>query len=199
MKIVNENHFTCSMFRKNLRAFIDNELPVNIKTVFLEHASVCSSCNHYLLEMQSLKKELANLKHFSVSHEFDFRMRSCIRSEYEKLRNPLYSLKIFVYENFSKFIAVPACVALIIFGIVLYNDSNERQTAAVLNDIVSSAIDSHNGVELIPQNESSFVEEVNYVLETVKPSEVESGIFLNEPEGTVPTSPNPNELTLISF
>jgi len=199
LKTANENNFTCSMFRKNLRAFIDNELPVNIKSVFLEHASKCSSCNLDLNELQNLKKKLAYLKRFTLSPEFDFRMKSYIRREHEKLRNPLYSFKIFVYENFSKFIAVPACAALIIFGIVFYNNSNERQTVPVLNDIVSSAIDSQNGVELIPQNESSFVEEVNYVLETVKPSDVERGIFLNEPEGTVRSSINPNDLTLISF
>jgi hypothetical protein len=149
--------------------------------------------------MQNLKKELANLKRYSVSPEFDFRMRSCIRSEYEKLRNPFYLLKIFIYENFSKLVAVPVVTALVIVSIVFYNNSNERQTAAVFNDMLNSAIDSHNGVELIPQDESSVVEEVNYVLETVKPSEVERGVFLNAPEGTVPATPNPNELTLISF
>ena len=199
LKIANENTFACSMFRKNLRAFIDNELPVNIKSVFLEHASKCSSCNLVLNEQQNLKKELAHLKRFSVSPEFDFRMRSSIRREHEKLRYPLYSFKIFVYKKFSKFIAVPACALLIIFGMVLYNNSNERQTVPVLTDVLRSHIDSQNGVELIPQNESSFVEEVHYVLETVKPSDVEKGIFLDEPEGTVHTSINPNDLTLVSF
>ncbi|KKK69244.1 hypothetical protein LCGC14_2936000, partial [marine sediment metagenome] len=42
---------------------------------------------------------LANLERVSVSPEFDFRMKSSLRHEYEYLRNPFYVAKIFFTEN----------------------------------------------------------------------------------------------------
>ena len=90
MKNANEVSMTCSTFKDNMRAFIDDELPVNIQSVFLKHSSECTSCNRDLRMMQNVKKALSNLERVSVSPEFDFRMKSSIRREYELLRNPFY-------------------------------------------------------------------------------------------------------------
>jgi len=193
------NECTCSMFYENIRAFIDDELPINQKSVFLDHASKCTKCNRELLYMQYVKRELAALRRVTISPEFDFKMKSLIRREHENLRNPLYSLKLFMNENLGKFIAAPAFAILILVGIIFYNNSNSRETTPILPGVVTAQINAENGVELIPENENSSVEEVNYVLEIIKPTDMERRIFLHEPDGTVQSIPINNDLTLVSF
>ena len=51
----------------------------------------------------------------------------------------------------------------------------------------------------VPENENSSVEEVNYVLEIIKPTDMERRVFLHEPDGTVQSIPINNDLTLVSF
>jgi len=193
------NEFTCSMFGENLRAFIDNELPINQRSAFLDHASKCNKCNRELLYMQHVKKELAGLRRVTVSPEFDFKMKSLVRHEHEKLRSSLYSFRLFISENSNKFIVAPVFALLILVGMVFYNNSNNRETTTILPDVVTSLINAENGVEIIPENNNSSVEEVNYVLETVKPTDMERRIFLHEPDGTVQSIPINNDLTLVSF
>lgn len=187
------------MFKENIRAFIDNELPVNQKSIFLDHDSRCYECNLELLGMQRVKKELTSLRRVTVSPGFDFIIKSLIQREHENLRNPLYSLKLFMSENLGKFIVVPAFAILIMMGMVFYNNSNNSQMTPVLPAVVTSLINAEKGVELIPENENSSVEEVNYVLETVKPTDMELRIFLHEPDGTVKSIPINNDLTLVNF
>ena len=193
-----DNEFNCTMFRDNLRAFIDDELAVNKKTIFIDHASNCQACNIELHEMQYVKRCLADLERVTASSEFDFRLKSGIRREYENLRNPLYSFKLFINENLAKFFAVPAFAVIVIVGMILYNNGNGLEKATLLPQEVTSRLDLWEGVDLIPLNEDSVVEEVKYVLETVKPGDVERGIFLPESEGVV-RSASKNELTLISY
>ena len=187
------------MFKKNIRAFIDDELPVNEQSVFLNHASECSSCDLELREMQKVKKILANLERVSVSPEFDFRMKSSLRHEYEYLRNPFYVAKIFFTENMFKLLMTPAVGMLIILCFVLYSNYNNSQMTPELPVEVISQIDSQNGIELVGDEGNSYVGEVNYVLETVKPLDIEQEIFLHEPDNTVHTVSMNNNLTFISF
>ena len=199
MKNANEVSTTCSMFKDNMRAFIDDELPVNIQSVFLKHSSECTSCNHELRMMQNVKKALSNLEHVSVSPEFDFRMKSSIRREYELLRNPFYVFKIIIFENIKKFITVPAVAVLVIAGIFFYTNYGKNQMMPVLPVEVISQIDDRDSVELGFEDENADVDEVRYVLETVKPLDDERGIFLNEPDYTIHTDSVNENLTLVGF
>jgi len=187
------------MFYENIRAFIDDELPINQKSVFLDHASKCTKCNLELLHMQYVKRELAALRHVTISPEFDFKMKSLIQREHENLRSPLYSLKLLMNENLGKFIAAPAFAILILVGMIFYYNSNSRETTPILPGVVTAQINAENGVELIPKNENSSVEEVNYVLEIIKPTDMERRVFLHEPDGTVQSIPINNDLTHVSF
>lgn len=193
-----DNEFNCTMFRDNLRAFIDDELAVNKETIFIGHASNCQACNIELHKMQYVKRCLANLERVTASSEFDFRLKSGIRREYENLRNPLYSFKLFINENLVKLFAVPAFAVIVLVGMILYNNGNGLEKATLLPQEVTSQLDLREGVDLVPLNEDSVVEEVKYVLETVKQGDVERGIFLPESEGTV-HSASKDELTLISY
>ncbi|MFC1490112.1 hypothetical protein ACFL6K_02755 [Candidatus Latescibacterota bacterium] len=196
MKIANENSFTCSHFKKNLRAFIDNELPLNIKTLFLEHVSQCKVCGRALSEMQNLKERLLKLERYSVTSEFDFRLKSSLRKEHEKKRLPIYSFPLFGENNISKLLAITAFAAVIFLGFVsIYNDDNSTG----LPDLVRLHVDSYDGVDIIPEVSDSSVEEVNFVLETVKPSDVEMGIFQENPDGSVNIPDKTNNMTLISY
>ena len=199
MKNANEVSLTCSIFKENIRAFIDDELPVNIQSAFLKHSSECASCNHELCMMQEVKKALANLEHVSVSPEFDFRMKSSIRREYELLRNPFYVFKIIIFENIKKFITVPAVAVLVIAGIFFYTNYGKNQMMPVLPVEVISQIDDRDSVELGFEDENADVDEVRYVLETVKPLDDERGIFLNEPDYTIHTDSVNENLTLVGF
>ena len=199
MRNANEVSFNCTMFKKNIRAFIDDELPVNEQSVFLNHASECHSCDIELLMMQKVKKILSNLERVSISPEFDFRMKSSLRREYERLRNPLHVAKIFITENMFKLIAAPAVGMLIILCVILYSNYNKSQIITELPVEVTSYIDAQKGIELIGDEDNSYVDEVNYILETVRPLDVEQEIFLNEPDNTVHTVSMNNNLTFISF
>ena len=194
-----DKDFTCSMFQENLRAFVDNELPVNVKSVFLEHASKCPSCNLDMQTMVALKRGLANLPRFAVSHEFDFKMRSSIQREYENFRNPLYQVKLFFRENLGKVLAVPAFALIMVAGIVLFNTTTIQRIPQMLPYEVTSQLDSQESIELVPHDEEPFVEEVYYVMETVKPTDIERGLFLHESDGAVNAAHVNNDFTLISF
>ena len=150
-------------------------------------------------DMVALKRGLTNLPCFPVSHEFDFRMKSSIQREYENFRNPLYPVKLFFGENLGKVLAVPAFALIIIAGVVFYNSTNIQQMPQVLPYEVTSQLDTQEGIELVPHDEEPFVEEVNYVLETVKPTDIERGLFLYESDGAINAAQVNNDLTLISY
>ena len=126
-------------------------------------------------------------------------MKSSLRREYESLRNPLHVAKIFITENMFKFIAAPAVGMLIILCVILYSNYNKSQIITELPVEVTSYIDAQKGIELIGDENNSYVDEVNYILETVRPLDVEQKIFLNEPDNTVHTVSMNNNLTFISF
>lgn len=200
MNIANENSFSCSQFRKNLQAFIDNELPVNIKSLFLEHVKKCPICMSALKEMQALKNRLSGLDRISVTPEFDFRLKSSLRQEHEKKHAPGYSARILNFPNMSKFLMLTAGAAVIVAGFAfMYSNSNDAQISPDLPDVVRTHVDSFEGVEMIPDTSGSSVGEVNFVLESVKPSEVEKGIFQENPDGSLTIPDKTENMTLISY
>ena len=195
MKIANDYIFTCSMFNQNLDAFVDNELEENIKVHFLAHAATCEHCNLQLIESKRLKKVLANLTPVAVTPEFDYRLKARIRLETTSLNNPLYRFKLFIHENMKEFLFVSA-LAFLILGVVfsrmdiILKQNNqptitENKISTANSDIVSALGD--------------YPEEIHYVLETVKPGEVETGVFLNEQDMSVPLTPNTSNFTLTCF
>ena len=56
-----------------------------------------------------------------------------------------------------------------------------------------------DSVELGFEDKNADVDEVRYVLETVKPLDGERGIFLNEPDYTIHTDSVNDNLTLVGF
>ena len=199
MKSANEVSMKCSTFKENIRAFIDDELPVNIRSAFLKHSSECTSCNHELQMMQHVKKTLLNLKRVSVSPEFDFRMKSSIRREYELIRNPFYVFKVIIFENMYKFMMVPAVAVVVVASIIIYTNHAKLQMTPMLPVEVISQIDARDSFELGFEDENTDVDEVRYILETVKPLDGERGIFLNEPDYTIHTDSVNDNLTLVGF
>jgi hypothetical protein len=174
-------------------AYIDNEMPINVEKEFLEHASVCSSCSKELKEFQSIKKLLGNLKNVKVSKEFDFRIATSVRREHAHLKNPLYSFKLFLKDNLSKIIFIPASVMVLLLAFYFFNNKPE---GSFFNKEVISQIDSSQGSELVIDELS--VEKINYVLDSVKPVEIENGIFLNG-AGEFSDYSNKNKVTVVNF
>jgi len=188
----------CKTFHENLRAFIDNELPVNLYSAFIRHDSDCSACHRDLVSLQKIKNSLAGLRRLSLSPEFDFRMKSSIRREYELLRNPFYIFRLFFFDNLTKFIMVPAFALVLIIGAVLYLSYHDRSG---LPPGVVSYLESRESVVLGPDDERIDVDEVRYVLKSVKPFEFvrderDSDSVRQDSDSSQPVD---NSLTLISF
>ena len=190
--------FTCLLFKDNIRAFIDDELPINQKSNFLAHASHCTMCKKELHTMQKIKQELANFKPLTVSNEFDFRLKSRISRENALLRNPFYSFKLTLQDNAGKFLLMPAFIVVFLFSSMFYNNDTRRSLPGLPIEVLSQ-IDAREGVDLISVPYNARIEEVNYVLEKVKSTDADKGIFLINPDGTVKSSETDNSITLISF
>ena len=195
MKTANEEFFNCSMFQKNVSAFIDNELDEVVKEKFIAHVAKCTGCSTLLTECTHFKKHLGKLIPVKVSPEFDFRLKARIRLENTRLYNPLYRSKLYIRDNWKMFLAVPAAAIIILIGVFshpdLFNYSNLTETIQITSRM--------NGKEPASPSEDSSEEIVYYVLESVKPKEIEKGIFLSEQNVSIQvTSTNPN-IKLISF
>lgn len=174
-------------------AYIDNEMPVNVEKEFFEHSSVCSACSKELKEFQSIKKLLGNLKNVKVSTEFNFRIATSVRRENTRLKNPLYSFKLFLKDNLSKIILIPASALVLLLAFYFYNNKTD---GSFFNKEVISQIDSNQGSELVVDELS--VEKINYVLDSVKPVEIENGVFLNG-AGEFSDYSNKNKLSVVNF
>ncbi|MFC1552968.1 hypothetical protein ACFL6P_10455 [Candidatus Latescibacterota bacterium] len=104
------------------------------------------------------------------------------------------------FPNMSKFIMMTAGVAVIVAGFALmYNNSDDVNISPALPDVVRTHVESYEGVEMVPGSDGSSIDEVNFVLETVKPSDVEKGIFHENPDGSVTIPEKTNNMTLISY
>jgi len=180
LKNANGHSLTCSAFKENIRAYVDEELPVNIRSAFLEHASQCEICALELKEMQNVRKMIARLRRIMVSPEYDFRLKLSIRREYENLRNPFYVFKLFISENLFKLLALPAIGVAVALSVMSYNYIDRNEINHISSYEISTQINAQNGVELVSGNEDSSIGEEKYILETVKPLDVERGVFLND-------------------
>ena len=194
MKIANEDSFNCKDFREQIRAFLDNELSVDIKTKFLNHRSQCTECHNTLKDTGKVVNILSNLRTITTTPEFDFQLKARIRMEDLRLRNPLYLAKLYFNENIRYFLAVPA-VALIIFTAALfYSDYHNPEK-------MLSETDSQGGIDLINEIESNADEIVYiyYVLDTVQPTDHELGIFLENQQSVNNQQSAVKPVNLISF
>jgi len=183
------------MFGQHLSKFIDDDLDEEIKGKFLSHAVTCKNCNFDLKESIRLKKVISQLSPVSVSPEFDYRLKSRIHLETTRLKNPLYRFKLFINDNMRDILTVPA-LALIILWIVFYRIDvhlNQQNQSEITQNKASST-----NSEIISTFED-YPEEIHYVLDSVKPSEVETGIFLNEHDTSIQTMLTGPNFTLTSF
>lgn len=194
MKIANEDGFTCKDFREYIRAHSDNELSGGIKAKFLDHMNRCNECHNILEDTGKVVNILSNLKKVTTTPEFDFQLKARIRMEDLRLRSPLYLAKLYFNENIRYFLAVPA-VALIIFTAALFY-SDYHNPGKMLSET-----DSQGGIALIDEIESNADEIVYiyYVLDTVQPTDHESGIFLENHQSVKNQQSAVKPVNLISF
>jgi anti-sigma factor RsiW len=191
-----DNAFSCSRFEEHLRAYIDDELPVNINSAFLAHADTCSGCARELREMQYTRKLLGMLPRRAVSPEFDFKMKLRIRQEYQRSQNPWYSVKVAFRENLSKFVVIPAAAAAMIAALAVYHTMTMPNALPVAPLQVQL---EGRGVELVGDENASTNEEVNYVLEKVSPYDIQQGSFSPVMSGSGNDAAGSQDITLISF
>jgi hypothetical protein len=195
VKSANED-FTCSMFRETINDFIDDSMPEGARTGFLAHAIHCISCNKQLQESLRLKKILGGLASIAVSLNFDTRLKERIRKESILLQNPLYRFKLFTRDNIKTMMVVPAA-AFVIFVAVFsnieipfYRNNQPEITQNISSNVINDGVSTF---------EDDAVEVVNYVLDSVKQSEAETGIFLNEQNTTLIMTPNEPDILLINY
>ncbi len=189
---------SCHQFKESIRAFIDQELPINERADFLKHAELCTECRKELHSMQFVTDQLKRLKKISVSPEFDFRIKNCIRREHERLRNPLYSAKIFLRENMLPFIALPAVAASLIVGFFVYSNLNTPVSSGPPQSVMLQ-LESREGADLISDEDPLDVQDVQFVLDTVTPQDLRKGLFLIEGGSVIPVEHKTADLTLVNF
>jgi len=186
---------SCETFRSLLSAFVDGELTNPQKSLFLAHAESCIECNLSLSEFRQLKRMLKELKPATVSSSFDSRMRLLIERENALMQKPWHRIKLFLRDNAVAFVTVPA-VAALIAAFVYFNADT------LVGRDMSVAVEPQT--QVVRQSEPAAVtydsgdEVVHYVLDSVKQSEAEVGIFLNEQQTSTVVASNSN-FRLISF
>ena len=195
VKSAHDDVFTCLMFNQYLNEFIDDDLDEEIKRHFLSHAIVCKECNSNLKELKSLKNVLGNLTPVSVSSDFDNKLKDLIFLETARLKNPLYRFKLYINENIKGFLIIPAA-ALIIFGI-FYSRTDMHFNQRIRPEITQNQVLTTDSI--IISSSEDYSEEIHYVLDKVKPSEVETGIFLNEHDTPIQTTSTVSNFSLTSF
>lgn len=189
---------SCHQFKESIRAFIDQELPINEKSDFLNHAEQCTECGEELRSMQFVTTQLKRLKRITVSPEFDFRMRTSILREHERLRNPFYSARIFFRENMLPFIAIPAVAASLVVGVFVYSTVYSPLAPGIPPSVVSQ-LELQDGVDLVPDAEPTDVVNEQYVLDMVTQQDLQKGLFLIENGSYVPVNRETTDLTLVNF
>jgi len=206
VKDANENPYSCKTFKKNLRAYVDNELTGQQKAEFIAHASQCSDCNTALNDMEGVIKFLSSLETVSTSQDFDFSLKTRILLENDRLRNPFYRLSLLFREKIRYVFAVPA-FALVVFAIVyLFSVSGMGDSfinrSTMLHGIKSVFQPQKSAdMAIVDEKNPDEIVYVYYVLETVHSSEdngiKESGLSgMEEPVERVQMS---NTFTTVSF
>lgn len=185
---------SCSLFRKLIMDYIDDELSEKVRSAFLAHSLLCPACCKELKEMQYVKKALAGLPPVSVSSEFDFRLKASFSLEEARLRSPMYRLKLLWKDNVVSLVGVPVAAALLLAGVMMYDGA----LPGARPGMQTARLDS-SGQELIqtsPANRST-AEDVHYVLESVELSEV--GTAAKPDEKTDVNSSSANSINIIRY
>ena len=191
---------TCSEFRKMIRAYVDNELSAADKKKFLDHAAMCSQCALTLREMQYVQKILHELPEVNTTSEFDFRLRSSIRIEQQRLNNPSYRFRLFLREYFKPVIAVPAFVVLFATATVFYNNSNGQGPALVSSSQLTAEDSSTQNEQVIDITDGAGeIVYLHYVLEKIQQNEIDDGVFLGQGQVPVTDYTQSNNVKLVSF
>jgi len=196
VKSVNDDEFSCTMFRDNLSPYIDEELTKETEAKLLAHAAECPSCGNLLKNFVSMKQWLGNLPQATVSGSFDVEMRRRIRLEAEQLNNPSYRFKLFIRDNMKVFLAVPA-VAVLLFGMIFL--PFEAHFKRNMEPETTQGRRPEPEADFTEMAEISQGEIVNYVLDSINQQELESGIFLNEYHMSRVSTASKTDVKLISF
>jgi len=172
VKSANEDSITCTRFKEQIRAYIDNELSDPVRKVFLAHAVICAVCRNDLECMEAVRRKLSGLAPVTCSPEFNFELRSRIRYEKSRMRNPLHRLRLYVQDNIRLFLTLPALAVVLIVAVTM--NLGDRAPVDVSADGMPS-IDMTEGVELISgvEDNADEIVYVYYVLESVQPSDKE--------------------------
>lgn len=178
------NDFTCSMFHESLRAFIDDELPINIRSSFLAHAETCFQCGRELSSLQGLTQRLRKLTPVTVSPEFDFSMKLRLRREQQFMKRPLYQLTHAVRDNFRRLLLVPAAAAVLMVSVIYFSADPAVDAPHSLPPSVVQELESMDGVELTADTGEHEIDQVRYVLETVTQHDIERGLIGTGETGT---------------
>lgn len=165
---------TCSLFRKLMMDFIDDELPEEVRPGFYAHASVCPACQKELKELRFVKQALAGLPPIAVTPEFDFRLKASLSREASRLRSPMYRLNLYLRDNVYPVVGVPAAAMLLIAGTLMYNGSREFPATRIVN--LKPAVEA---VVPVPAATDSSDVDVHYVLESVDLSQAGAGVPSN--------------------
>ncbi len=201
VKHANENLFSCKAFKKNLRAYVDNELPGHLKAEFIAHTSQCRLCNAALNDMEGVIRILSNLESVATSQDFNISLKTRILLEKDRLLNPFYRFSLFFREKIRYFLVVPAFVLAVFAVVFLYSGSNDsffRGNAYHDNIPVGQSQKSADLAGVDEKNPDEIVY-VYYVLETVHSPDdtiINSLSGREGPDGRVQT---PNTFITVSF
>lgn len=140
-----------------------------------------------------------SLERVSVTPEFDFRLKSMLRKEHQKKRLPVLSKTILSFPDMSRVFMVTAAAAVLIAAFTFVYTAGDKTKQPALPDIVSTHLDSYEGVEMVPESIGASIEEINFVLDSVKKSDVEEGLFQENPDGSVTVPEETDNMMLISY
>jgi hypothetical protein len=194
VKNANGVPFTCVTFQETIQEYVDDELSGETAIAFLNHSVMCESCHAKLHDMLRLKITLSTISPVTISSTFDSRLRERIYREEIRLQSPWYRFSLSLQANTRPLIAMAFIIffvtAMIFFARYSFNYQNVSSVVLELKNKF------HPNVEEPIEHET-----VNYILDSVKSSEVESGIFLHE---LAPLKPDRDRVTnqhlrLVSF
>ena len=201
MKSANETSFPCKKFKKNIRAYIDNELSGPTKAEFIAHTSQCSDCDTSLNEMEGVVKLLANMQPVTVSEEFDYAMKTRILLEQERLSNPLYRFSLYVRDKSRYFLTVPVSALALTALLFFFSGTNDSMFQGSTQRAATSAEDAVNGVDLlaVEGGNPDEIVYVYYVLDTVMSQDSGLGIVQENSEADTRIKTVASSFNTVSF
>lgn len=179
---------------------MDNELSAEDRKKFLAHAAMCSQCALTLREMQHVQKILRELPEVNTTPEFDFRLRSNIRIEQQRLNNPLYRFRLFFREYFKPAVTVPVFAVLLATVAVFYNNSDVQGPAVVSSSQLTAEEPSAQREQVLDISDNAGeIVYLHYILEKVQQNELDSGVFLGHGQMSATDYTQSQNVKLVSF